>query len=94
MKYKAILFDLDGTIIHTEEIWDQASLKLMNKKPDACPIVKKNLTEELVGRALHESCKLIKDALELAETVEELIHEKESHALTLYEDNLSFKRIP
>jgi HAD superfamily hydrolase (TIGR01509 family) len=90
MKYKAILFDLDGTIIHTEEFWQQATLQLMNKNPNACPIIKKELAGKLIGRALHDSCRLIKDTLELSESVEELILEKESRALDLYKNRVSF----
>lgn len=90
MKYKAILFDLDGTIIQTEEFWQQATLQLMDKNPKACPIIKQELANQLIGRALHDSCKLIKDTLDLSESVEELILEKESRALHLYKNQVSF----
>jgi beta-phosphoglucomutase len=90
MKYKAILFDLDGTIINTEPFWKEATQQLMNKNPNACPIVKKELSERLIGRALTESCKLIKDALELPESVEELILEKETRALNLYKNQIIY----
>lgn len=90
MKYKAILFDLDGTIIHTEQFWQQATQQLMNKNPKACPIAKEELAGKLIGRALYDSCRLIKDTLELSESVEELILEKESRALDLYKNQVSF----
>jgi HAD superfamily hydrolase (TIGR01509 family) len=90
MKYKAILFDLDGTIIHTEHFWQEATARIMNKKGNACPIVKQALSEKLIGRAIHDSCQLIKDELELAESVEELMLEKEMHALDLYKNQIQY----
>lgn len=90
MKYKAIIFDLDGTIINTERFWQEATLRLMNKKPNACPQVKKQVSEQLVGCALPKSCQIIKDAFDLTESIEELILEKEQHALNLYQDQISY----
>jgi beta-phosphoglucomutase len=90
MKYKAILFDLDGTIIHTEAFWLAATVQILNKNPDACPILKQELAHQLIGRALHDSCRLIKETLELSESIDELILEKESCALDLYRDNVTF----
>ena len=90
MKYKAILFDLDGTIIHTERFWQEATVQLMNKKPDACPILKQELSQKLIGRAIHESCQLIKDELNLLESIEELMLEKETHALNLYKNQITY----
>ena len=90
MKYKAILFDLDGTIINTEQFWKEATLQLMNKNPNACPIIKKELSEKLIGCALPESCKLIKHSLELSESIEELILEKETRALNLYKNQIMY----
>ncbi len=32
MKFKAIIFDMDGTILDTEHIWEGATKKLILKK--------------------------------------------------------------
>lgn len=90
MKYKAILFDLDGTIINTERFWQIATQQIMDKNPNACPKIKEELSKQLIGCALPKSCKLIKDTLELSESVEELMLEKETRALSLYKDQITY----
>jgi beta-phosphoglucomutase-like phosphatase (HAD superfamily) len=32
MKYKAIIFDMDGTIIDTEQIWKEATKQLLKNR--------------------------------------------------------------
>ena len=66
MNYKAIIFDMDGTIVDTENIWRQATVNLITsrgieyKPGDNCP-----LQRQIRGLALHETCTIIKNTFNL-----------------------------
>ena len=91
MKYKAIIFDMDGTIINTEKIWEEATRQLIEKRGIAYTGELKNeLSSRLAGLATHKSCGIIKDLIKLSEPLEDLIHEKNSTANLLYEEGIEF----
>jgi HAD superfamily hydrolase (TIGR01509 family) len=91
MNYKAIIFDLDGTIIDTETIWDQASRQLINKHNVSLDKeTEKELFTQIHGLALHKSCLLIKEAAQLSDNLEDLIREKSAIAHALYRNNVRF----
>ncbi len=89
MKFTAIIFDLDGTIINSEHIWQKATLQLITNKggrPEDANI----LQSELCGLAMHKACARIKDALAITDSVESLMHEKKSLATAMYHDGIHF----
>lgn len=91
MKYKAIIFDLDGTIIDTEIIWDQASRQIISRRSIVLDEkTEKELFTRIHGLALHKSCLLIKEAAHLTDTVEDLIKEKSALAHGLFKNNVRF----
>lgn len=91
MKYKAIIFDLDGTIIDTETIWDQASRQLISRHGIILDKeTEKELFKQIHGLALHKSCLLIKNAAQLPEDLDDLIREKSAIAHALYKNNVRF----
>jgi len=91
MNYKAIIFDMDGTIIDTEHIWMQAMQELITSrgidyKPGAnCP-----LAQQVRGLALNESCQIIKDTFDFKDSVADLVREKSNKAVSLYRNQLKF----
>lgn len=91
MKYKAIIFDMDGTIIDTEHIWRQARHDMF--KDRGIPL-SKELDEELErknhGIAMKQSCTILKELANMPDTVEELVHETGQRAYKLYEDHVKF----
>lgn len=91
MKFKAIIFDLDGTIIDTNHIWDKATCDLITSKGIVVtPELREELGKELKGIAIHNSCAIIKNKLDLPHALEDLIKEKRGRAQDLYLEGLTF----
>ncbi len=91
MKFKAIIFDMDGTIIDTENIWRKATHHVITSKGiTLTPHLEERLARELCGVALHKSCAVLKEMFDLAHEVEELVHEKRSKADELYALHVKF----
>lgn len=87
MNYKAIIFDMDGTIISTEEIWQTATQRVLDKYLDHLPQEKKEeIKTYLKGLAVYESAKYItKHALKEI-SHEQIRKEKVEQAHKLYEE--------
>jgi len=83
MKYKAIIFDMDGTIITTETAWECATKEMLKSKANLSDKECMAILPMLKGASLYASCAFIKDTFNTKESLEELIVEKE---------RLAFKR--
>ena len=92
MKYKAIIFDMDGTIINSEHIWRRATKELIESKTNepACPKFLEELESELKGLELNASCSIIKSKLGLHHEVHHLAAEKKERALNLFREGIEF----
>ena len=89
MKYQAIIFDLDGTIIDTEHIWLEANKQVLIRRgiqPDNNFLEK--LFTQIQGAGLAHSCTVLKEMCKLEDSLEDLIQEKESIAHGLYEQGV------
>lgn len=93
MAYKAIIFDLDGTIVNTEHIWDTATRTLLTRKGVILtPDIVHELQTKISGLAIPYSCRMLKDMFSLPEPVDVLIHEKHALVTQLYQEGVSFVR--
>jgi len=91
MKFKSVIFDLDGTIIDTNHIWGKATSDLITSRGvTLTPEIKAELAKELKGIAIHNSCAIIKNKFELDHPLEELITEKKKRANDEYLKGLRF----
>lgn len=91
MKYKAIIFDMDGTIIDSEEIWHEAGTALLTRRNiQLSEDEKANLRNLLRGGPLNKSCSIIKDFACLNDPIETLVQEKISVARMLYQKGIQF----
>lgn len=91
MKYKAIIFDMDGTITDSEHIWKKATRDLIvDKGHDLSEEHHNQLESELKGAALHNSCSIIKNKFDLEHELEELMEEKKRRALELMKEGMKF----
>jgi HAD superfamily hydrolase (TIGR01509 family) len=91
MKYKAIIFDMDGTIADTEEIWQKATHQLiLNKGISVDPKTQEDLVTQLRGSCTSKSCEIIKNVLKSSDTLEDLINEKSRLAWQFYSESIKF----
>ncbi len=93
MAHKALIFDMDGTIVDTNRIWDNATQKLLiSKGVSYTPTIHKAVRELLMGGAggLKTGCALLKHMFDLPQTPEELAAEKKAHAHAEYMHGVVF----
>lgn len=91
MKYKAIIFDMDGTIIDTEHIWKQARTELIQSRGIILtPEIEYELEIRTHGIALNQSCAIIKELAMLSDELHALVAEKSRRACALYATQVRF----
>lgn len=91
MRLQAIIFDMDGTIVDTNNIWEVATIDLIEKRGiSLTPAQKYNLTKKTAGFGVSESCRTIKELTGITDPVEDLVQELRNHANSLYEKGISF----
>ncbi len=90
-QYKAIIFDMDGTIIDSNGVWHTVTHNFITSKKRDVTIEELDVVQkEIKGLALIASCAIIKNTFNLQEPVEALIEEKTGHAVAIYKDALTF----
>jgi len=91
MKYAAVIFDMDGTIVDTENIWIEATKQLIiNHGVEYTHELHTHIRSSVQGMAVHESCFLIKETLSLSADLSELIAQKNSLANEMYQEELKY----
>jgi len=91
MKYAAVIFDMDGTIVDTENIWIEATKQLIiNCGVEYTQKVHTSIRANIQGMALHEACFFIKKTLSLPIDVNELITQKIALADQMYQQKLTY----
>jgi HAD superfamily hydrolase (TIGR01549 family) len=95
MKYKAIIFDMDGTIIYSEHLWYAANLELLNNRNIVLSQEKKKqLEKEIFGRTAKDSCLILKEIAQLNDEIESLTCELRTlerlHEVVLVDGFLAF----
>ena len=82
---------MDGTIIDTEHIWKKVTHDLIKDKDEnITPEFFKEINDELRGMAIHRSCAIIKEKMNLEHTLHELMEEKRNRAGHIYKDGVEF----
>lgn len=90
-KFKAIIFDMDGTIIKTEHIWQQVTKGTLQKYGiNQVPAEKANFVNNLAGMGLKEASHAIKEEFSLPDSVEDIINLKLALANMHFESRLEY----
>lgn len=90
MKYKAIIFDMDGTIVDTNGIWNQVVHKLVTGKGITDAEIIKKIQDNVCGVSIPRACHLIKELTNVPDSIDQLVQEKTCIALALYETTIQF----
>jgi beta-phosphoglucomutase len=91
MSIKAIIFDMDGTIIDTEHIWDKATKQLIvNKGGMDSDDVYAQIRKAIHGLAMPRSVEIVKEIAKLQHSVEELVQEQNRLADELFAQEIRF----
>ncbi|MBI5221325.1 MAG: HAD family phosphatase [Candidatus Magasanikbacteria bacterium] len=84
-KFKAVIFDMDGVLIDSEQYWGAAEEGFLNK-------YKMTSTEEMsilfTGRSEIQNVSWMKEKFNLPGTIEELITERRSYTDKIYSDRI------
>jgi len=88
-KYNAIVFDMDGTIIDTESVWQEANNKFLMKNGKDVDYKSQEYEElrlALHGHGMQEVCKRVKEKFGLMESTDELRAELKTIARALFSE--------
>jgi HAD superfamily hydrolase (TIGR01509 family) len=84
-KLLAVVFDLDGTLINSEDLYEQAGLEILRRRGKEYDPV---LREQVMGRPAVDSLRVIIEHHSLPDTVEELVRESGELMLKFLETSL------
>ncbi len=92
-KIKAVIFDMDGTILETEHIWWQATRNLVELHGViVTPELEEMLSKRLSGQGLKNAVTIIKDICMISSDIDLLIKQQVEIAELLFKQQLSFIR--
>jgi HAD superfamily hydrolase (TIGR01509 family) len=83
---KAVIFDMDGVMIDSEPLWEKTEKIMMARKG---LIYNPVYREKIVGLGQKESAILLKETFSLNENIEDIIDQRISVLLDIYERELS-----
>ncbi|MDP8203677.1 MAG: HAD family phosphatase [Candidatus Tenebribacter mawsonii] len=89
MKYKAVIFDLDGTLIDSMGIWIQIDKEYLEKRN--IPVPDDLLKDVKTGNSFNEICKYFKEKFNLPDSIEEIGAEWTSMVEEHYKTDVKLK---
>lgn len=85
-RIKAVVFDLDGLMFNTEDIFEQSNHQVVSRRGKQ---ISPELRQQMMGRRAHEAFQLMIDDLGLTETVEEIMSEETEAFTAMLDDQLA-----
>jgi len=86
---KAVIFDMDGVMIDSEPLWEKTEKIMMARKG---LVYNPAYREKIVGLGQKESAILLKETFSLSEDIEDIIDQRISVLLDVYDRELSLVR--
>ncbi len=86
--FKAVIFDLDGTLIDSMEVWSKIDEEYLGFFGHEVP---KNLQEEITHLTLTETANYFKDKFKIQDSTQEIISTWNTMALHHYSNNIELK---
>ena len=91
MNFKAVIFDLDGTVVDTDRIWEEALKQLLvNKGVRVVPEQLQEIERTVMGLALPYSSQFVKDYFKLPEPVDVLVQDYVNIVRARYQMGINF----
>ena len=85
MDFNAAIFDLDGTILDSMDVWEHIDIQFLKKRNLPVP---ENYVTEICARSFEEAAQYTIDLLGLQETVEGIIEEWNNMAVEEYRNHV------
>lgn len=86
---KAVIFDLDGTIINTEDMWADATKQMLTIRGISyTPQTRKIIHDAVHGLPPLKACAIVKEMFGLSDSIEDLAQEKSQRARVLFAGNI------
>jgi len=87
-QFKAIIFDLDGTLVDSMWIWKQIDIDFLEKRNIAFP---ENLQKEIEGMSFTETALYFKERFNIEEPIEDIQEEWHQMAVEFYASRIPLK---
>lgn len=84
MDFNAAIFDLDGTILDSMDVWEHIDIQFLKKRNLLVP---ENYVTEICARSFEEAAQYTIDLFGLQETVEGIIEEWNNMAVEEYSNH-------
>lgn len=85
MKFEAAIFDLDGTLLNSMDVWEQIDISFLQKRGLS---VSADYVTEICSRSFAEAAQYTIDLFKLSEKVEDMVKEWEEMAVYEYAHNV------
>lgn len=85
---KAVIFDLDGTLVDSMWIWKQVDIDYLNKHGHPLP---DDLQKDIEGMSFTETAQYFKDRFDIKDSIEDIKAEWNDMALDLYTNKIELK---
>lgn len=80
MNFEAVIFDLDGTLLNSMDVWEKIDIDFLSKRGLSVP---SDYVTEICARSFEEAAQYTIERFELSESVDSII--KEWNAMAAYE---------